>query len=89
MEQLPPSGWDQVASKADVLASEERLHRHVEAGEKLLRGESKVTKGELMVEIAASESRQSGRIDRAHARIDKANTRIARHASACSTGHGN
>lgn len=69
MEQLPPSGWDRMASKEDVKASEERLQRHVHAGEKSLRGELKVTKGQLMVEIAASESRQGGRIDKANARI--------------------
>ena len=76
MDQLPPSGWDQIASKEDVNASEEQLKRHVKASEKLLRGEIAATKGQLMVEIAASESRQSGRIDKAHARIDKTNARI-------------
>ena len=76
MDQLPPSGWDQIASKEDVKASEARLQRHVQAGEKSLRGELNVTKGQLMVKIAASESRQGGRIDNANARIDKVNARI-------------
>ena len=77
MEQLPPSGWDRMASKEDVKASEERLHRHVQAGEKSLRGELKLTKGQLMVEIVASASRQGGRIDDANARIDKVNARLS------------
>ena len=32
MEQLPPSGWDQVATKDDVKASEERLLRRLACG---------------------------------------------------------
>ena len=34
MEQLPPSGWDQVATKDDVKASERLLQRELKASEK-------------------------------------------------------
>ena len=76
MEQLPPSGWDQVATKDDVKACEERLHHRIEAGEKLLQGELKETEGRVMLEIIASESRQSAHIAETNTRIDEANTRI-------------
>ena len=69
MEQLPPSGWDQVATKDDVKASEERLLRDLDARQTLL-------KGELLLAMTASESRQSNRIDETSTRIDETNTRI-------------
>ena len=69
MEQLPPSGWDQVATKDDVKASEERLLRDLDARETRL-------KGEFLLAITASESRQSTRIDQTSTRIDHTNTRI-------------
>ena len=69
MEQLPPSGWDQVATKDDLKASEERLLRDLDA-----RGTQ--LKGELLLAITASESRQSARIDGTNTRIDGTNTRI-------------
>ena len=69
MEQLPPSGWDQVATKDDLKASEERLLRDLDA-----RGTQ--LKGELLLAITASESRQSARIDETNTRIDGTNTRI-------------
>ena len=74
MEQLPPSGWDQVATKDDVKASEKLLQRELKASERLLQrelkasekmllGELKETEGRLMLQIADSESRQGARID--------------------------
>ena len=69
MEQLPPSGWDQVATKDDVKASEERILRDLGTRETRL-------KGEILLAIAASESRQSARIDQTSTRIDETNTRI-------------
>ena len=69
MEQLPPSGWDQVATKDDLKASEERLQRDLDTRETRL-------KGEFLLAITASESRQSARIDKTNTRIDKTNTRI-------------
>ena len=74
MEQLPPSGWDQVATKDDVKASEKLLQRELKASERLLQrelkasekmllGELKETEGRLMLQIAGSESRQGARID--------------------------
>ena len=69
MEQLPPSGWDQVATKDDVKASEERLLQDLDARQTLL-------KGELLLAMTASESRQSNRIDETNTRIDETNTRI-------------
>ena len=45
MEQLPPSGWDQVATKDDVKASEQRLQRDIEAREKRLQGQIKESEG--------------------------------------------
>lgn len=65
MEQLPPMGWDQVATKEDVKASETRVL-----------GELKESEGRLMIQIADSESRQGARIDETNARIDAMNTRI-------------
>ena len=87
MEQLPPSGWDQVATKDDVKASErllkddvkasERLlQRELKASEKMLRGELKETEGRLTAQIADSEMRQGARIDGTNARIDGTNARI-------------
>ena len=87
MEQLPPSGWDQVATKDDVKASErllqrelkasERLlQRELKASEKMLHGELKETEGRLMLQIADSESRQGARLDGTNTRIDETNTRI-------------
>ena len=69
MEQLPPSGWDQVATKDDVKASEERILRDLGTRETRL-------KGEILLAIAASESRQSARIEQTSTRIDETNTRI-------------
>ena len=69
MEQLPPSGWDQVATKDDVKASEERILRDLGTRETRL-------KGEILLAIAASESRQSARIEQTSTRIDDTNTRI-------------
>ena len=65
MEQLPPMGWDQVATKEDVKASG-----------KMFLGELKETEGRLMIQIADSESRQGARIDETNSRIDGMNTRI-------------
>ena len=69
MEQLPPRGWDEVATKEDVKASEKRLLRDLDASETRL-------KGEMLLAITASESRQGARIDKTNTRIDKTNTRI-------------
>ena len=76
MEQLPPSGWDQVATKDDVKASERLLQRELKASEKMLRGELKETEGRLTAQIADSEMRQGARIDGTNARIDGTNARI-------------
>ena len=76
MEQLPPSGWDQVATKDDVKASEKMLLREIKASEKMLLGEIKESEGRLMIQIADSESRQGTRIDQTNTRIDETNTRI-------------
>ena len=76
MEQLPPSGWDQVATKDDVKASERLLQREFKASEKMLHGELKETEGRLMLQIADSESRQGARIDGTNTRLDETNTRI-------------
>ena len=87
MEQLPPSGWDQVATKDDVKASEKLLQRELKASErllqrelkaseKMLRGELKETEGRLTAQIADSEMRQGARIDGTNTRIDETNTRI-------------
>ena len=87
MEQLPPSGWDQVATKDDVKASERLLQRELKASEKLLQrelkasekmlhGELQETEGRLMLQIADSESRQGVRIDETNTRIDGTNARI-------------
>ena len=76
MEQLPPSGWDQVATKDDVKASEQRLQRDIEAREKRLQGQLKESEGRLILAIAASESRQGARIDETNTRIDGTNARI-------------
>ena len=65
MEQLPPMGWDQVATKEDVKASG-----------KMFLGELKETEGRLMIQIADSESRQGARIDETNSRIDETNSRI-------------
>ena len=82
MEQLPPSGWDQVATKDDVKASEKLLQRELKASEKLLQrelkasekllhGELKETEGRLMAQIAASESSQGARIDETNRELSK------------------
>ena len=76
MEQLPPSGWDQVATKDDVKASERLLQRELKASEKLLHGELKETEGRLMLQIADSESRQGARLDETNTRIDGTNARL-------------
>ena len=76
MEQLPPSGWDQVATKDDVKASEQRLQRDIEAREKRLQGQIKESEGRLLLAIAASESGQGARIDETSTRIDETNARI-------------
>ena len=76
MEQLPPMGWDQVATKEDVTASEKMLLREIGASETRVLGELKEFEGRLMIQIAASESRQGARIDETNARIDEMNTRI-------------
>ena len=87
MEQLPPSGWDQVATKDDVKASdrllqrelkasEKLLQRELKASEKMLHGELKETEGRLMLQIADSESSQGARLDGTNARIDETNARI-------------
>ena len=76
MEQLPPSGWDQVATKDDVKASERLLQRELKASEKMLHGELKETEGRLMAQIADSESRQGARIDGTNARLDETNVRL-------------
>ena len=76
MEQLPPMGWDQVATKEDVEASEKMLLREIRAGETRVRGELKETEGRLMIQIADSESRQGARIDETNSRIDETNKRI-------------
>ncbi len=47
MDQLPPSGWGQVATKDDIKASEEQLQRDLDATEKLLQGELKVAEGSI------------------------------------------
>ena len=60
----------------DIMASEERLHRRLGAGETLLQGELKAAKGELRVEIGASESRLGLRLDKILARIDTINHRF-------------
>lgn len=76
MEQLPPMGWDQVATKEDVKASEKMLLREISASETRVRGELKETEGRLMIQIADSESRQGARIDETNSRIDETNKRI-------------
>ena len=65
MEQLPPSGWEQVATKDDLKASETRV-----------RGELKEAEGRLSIQIADSESRLGARIDGTNDRIDGMNARI-------------
>ena len=55
MEQLPPSGWDQVATKDDVKASERLLKDDVKASEKLLQREIKASEKLLQRELKASE----------------------------------
>jgi len=80
MEQLPPTGWDQVATKEDLKASEKMLLREIRAGETRVLGELRESEGRLMIQIADSESRQGARIDamntRIDARIDGTNDRI-------------
>ena len=76
MEQLPPMGWDQVATKEDVKASEKMLLREISASETRVRGELKETEGRLLVQIADSESRLGARINETNTRIDGMNTRI-------------
>ena len=76
MEQLPPSGWEQVATKEDVKASENMLLREIKASETKVLGELKESEGRLMIQIADSESRQGARIDETNTRIDGMNTRI-------------
>jgi wobble nucleotide-excising tRNase len=76
MQQLPPSGWDQVATKDDVKASEKLLQRELKASEKMLVGELTESEGRLMLQIADSESRQGARIDQTSTRIDETNNRI-------------
>ncbi len=71
MEQLPPSGWDQVATKDDVKASERLLQRELKASEKMLHGELKETEGRLMAQMAASELRQGARIDETNRELSK------------------
>ena len=53
MEQLPPSGWDQVATKDDVKASERLLQRELKASEKLLQRELKASEKMLHGELRA------------------------------------
>ena len=76
MEQLPPSGWDQVATKEDVKASERMLLREVRAGEATVLGKLRETEGQLLMQIAESESRQGARIEETNTRLDGMNTRI-------------
>ena len=87
MEQLPPSGWDQVATKDDVKASErllqrelkasERLlQRELKASEKMLHGELKETEGRLMAQMAASELRQGARIDETNRELSKLKSEV-------------
>ena len=76
MEQLPPSGWDQVATKDDVKASEKLLQRELKASEKMLLGELTESEARLKLQIADSESRQGTRIDQTSTRIDQTNSRI-------------
>ena len=76
MEQLPHMGWDQVATKEDVKASETMLLREIRASETRGRGELQETEGRLLVQIADSESRLGARIDGMNTRIDETNTRI-------------
>ena len=86
MEQLPPSGWDQVATKDDVKASEKLLQRELKASEKMLHGELKETEGRLMAQMAASESRQGARIDETNARIDETNRELSELKGEVKTG---
>ena len=97
MEQLPPSGWDQVATKDDVKASErllqrelkasERLlQRELKASEKMLHGELKETEGRLMLQIADSESRQGARLDGTNARLDEFNRELSELKGEVKTG---
>ena len=76
MEQLPPTGWDQVATKEDVKTSEKMLLREIRASETRVMGELKESEGRLMIQIADSESRLGTRIDETNTRIDGMNTRI-------------
>ncbi|MXW94403.1 MAG: hypothetical protein F4Z64_02665 [Acidimicrobiaceae bacterium] len=76
MEQLPPMGWDQVATKEDVKASEKMLLREIRSSETRVLGELKESEGRLMIQIADSESRQGARIDETNTRIDGMNTRL-------------
>ena len=76
MEQLSPMGWDQVATKEDVKASEKMLLREIRASETRVLGELKESEGRLMIQIADSESRQGARIDETNTRIDGMNTRL-------------
>ena len=91
MEQLPPSGWDQVATKDDVKASERLLKDDVKASEKLLQREIKASEKLLQRELKASEKMLRGELKetegrltaqiadsemRQGARIDETNARI-------------
>ena len=76
MEQLPPSGWDQVATKDDVKASEKLLQRESRAGEQMLLGQLREAEGRIMVQIADSELRQAARIDQTNTRLDETNARL-------------
>ena len=76
MEQLPTSGWGQVATKDDLKVSEKMLLREISASEKMLLGELQETEGRLVVQIGDSELRQATRIEEMSTRIDHVNTRI-------------
>ena len=69
MEQLPPSGWDQVATKDDVKASEKLLQRELKASEKLLQREFKASEKLLQRELKASEKMLRGELKETEGRL--------------------
>ena len=69
MEQLPPSGWDQVATKDDVKASEMLLQRELKASEMLLQRELKASEKMLQRELKASEKMLHGELKETEGRL--------------------
>ena len=69
MEQLPPSGWDQVATKDDVKASERLLQRELKASERLLQRELKASERLLQRELKANEKMLHGELKETEGRL--------------------